>query len=122
MSREGTKRAKKAKTETVEEPAQQPEVTPEVAETHPDVIVAQRLEAESEARRGDSDEPTAMEALAAGVAGVEPKRGRLQKGDYPVWLQKINAERLEARNKRIAEKAAAKEAAKAEKAAAKAAK
>lgn len=98
-------------------PEVQPEAQPETTETHSDVIVAQRLEAESEARRGVDGEPTAMEALAAGIAGVQPKRGRLQKGDYPVWLQKINAERLEARNKRVAEKAAAREAKKAEKAA-----
>lgn len=117
VSREGTSRAKKAKA-MAQEPVPQPEAQPEVVETNADVIVAQRLEAESEARRGDSEEQTPMEILA----GVAPRKGRLQKGDYPVWLQKINAERLEARNKRVAEKAAAKEAAKAEKEAAKAAK
>ena len=110
--------SRKKKAEAMaQEPVQEvvPEVQPEITETHPDVIVAQRLEAEAEARRGDNPEQTAMEALA----GVAPRKGRLQKGDYPVWLQKINAERLEARNKRVAEKAAEREAKKAAKAAAK---
>lgn len=115
MSQEGTKRARKAKAEAVQAPVEPEEVavrpTTELEETNADVIVAQRLEAEAEARRGDSEEQTPMEILA----GVAPRKGRLQKGDYPVWLQKINAGRLAAKNARLAEKAAAKEAKKAAK-------